>query len=170
MPLHRTERSDGHKRPRWKDGSHLRVKNSAATRTPSTVDDSFVSSRAEPPTPDVPLPRHARGRPILTRGCQANAGADARIEESEAHGEVRLAILPYGRRVKLVFRDVREVAFCQLRRVGGRLIHPRAYPRSGPGSRGRSRIVPKLHRPLRGSAVEPEKPAESLAASEPVAH
>jgi len=34
----------------------------------------------------------------LTRGCQTNAGADARIEDSEAHGEVRLAILPYGRR------------------------------------------------------------------------
>ncbi len=39
----------------------------------------------------------------LTRGRPARAGADARIEESVAIGEVRLAILPYGRRYKRVF-------------------------------------------------------------------
>jgi len=32
-----------------------------------------------------------------TRGRPANAGADARMEEFGANGEVRLAILPYGR-------------------------------------------------------------------------
>jgi len=46
-------------------------------------------------------PRCEHGRPRSTRGCRAHAGADARIEDAEAKGEVRLAFLPYGRRKKL---------------------------------------------------------------------
>ena len=34
---------------------------------------------------------------VSTRGCPARTGADARIEESGARGEVCLAIRPYGR-------------------------------------------------------------------------
>ena len=30
MPLRRTKRSDGRKRPRWKDGSHAKVENTDA--------------------------------------------------------------------------------------------------------------------------------------------
>src|SRR5690606_14589944 len=97
MPLHRTERSNGQTRPRWKDGSHDRVKNSAATRTPSTGTDSLVCSPTESPTSFAPPPRCEPGRQTLTRGCRAHAGADARSEDSGAHGEVPLAILPYGR-------------------------------------------------------------------------
>jgi hypothetical protein len=39
--------------------------------------------------------RHG-GLKTSTRSCSANAGADARIEEFGANGEVCLAILPYG--------------------------------------------------------------------------
>ena len=34
--------------------------------------------------------------PVSTRDCPAKAGADARIEESAANGEIRLALRPYG--------------------------------------------------------------------------
>ena len=98
MPLRRTERSDGQKRPRWKDGSHARVKNSNATRSPSTGPDSIVRFPTESPTTFASMPRCGPGRPSFTRGRRANAGADARIEESGAKGEVRLAILSCGRR------------------------------------------------------------------------
>jgi hypothetical protein len=100
MPLRRTERSDGQKRPRWKDGSHVRVKNSAAARTPSTGPDSILNVPIESPIACAPSPRSAHGRTSSTRGCRAHAGADARIEDAEANGEVRLAFLPYGRRFK----------------------------------------------------------------------
>ncbi len=100
MPLRRTERSDGQKRPRWKDGSHACVKNSTAKRSPSTGADSIVRFPTESPKTFVSLLRCERGRPSFTRGFRAQAGADARIEGSEAHGQVRLAILPYGKRFK----------------------------------------------------------------------
>jgi hypothetical protein len=40
---------------------------------------------------------------VLTRDRPARTGADARIEESGAKGEVRLALRPYGRRFKRDF-------------------------------------------------------------------
>ncbi len=100
MPLRRTERSNGRKRPGWKDGSHACVKNSTAKRSPSTGPDSIVRFPTESSTAFASLPRCERGRPSFTRGSRAHAGADARIEGSEVHGQVRLAILPYGRRFK----------------------------------------------------------------------
>ncbi len=44
---------------------------------------------------------------VSTRDRPARTGADARIEESVATGDVRLAILPYGRNFRMGFRDVR---------------------------------------------------------------
>ena len=103
MALRRTERSNGRKRPGWKDGSHARVKNSTAKRSPSAGPDSIVRSPTGSPTTLAPMPRREPGRPIFTRGCRAHAGADARIEDAEACGQLRLAFLPYGRRFKRVF-------------------------------------------------------------------
>jgi hypothetical protein len=51
----------------------------------------------ESPIAVAPSPRCAHGRPGFTRGCRAHAGADARIEDAEACGQLRLAFLPYGR-------------------------------------------------------------------------
>jgi len=44
---------------------------------------------------------------VSTRDRPARTGADARIEESLANGEVRLATRPYGRQNKLRFRHRR---------------------------------------------------------------
>jgi len=40
---------------------------------------------------------------VSTRDCPAKAGADARIEESAANGEVCLALQPYGRTFSVRF-------------------------------------------------------------------
>jgi hypothetical protein len=100
MPLRRTERSDGRARPRWKDGSHRRVENPVAEESPSAT--RARSHRDTDRPVSTPVARGVRGYP--TRGRRANAGADARIAESGADGEMRVAILPYGRRYKGAFR------------------------------------------------------------------
>jgi hypothetical protein len=46
---------------------------------------------------------------VSNRDRPAKTGADARIEESEANGEVRLALRPYGRQNKLRFPHRPEV-------------------------------------------------------------
>ncbi len=50
---------------------------------------------------------------VSTRDRPARTGADARIEESEANGEERLALRPYGR-TDSAFRERRQVAVRQL--------------------------------------------------------
>ena len=104
MPLRRTERSDGRKRPRWKDGSHAKVENTDAEQ--SRCDGLAL----EHDTLDEPLEcvqsllelNHELN--VSTRDRPARTGADARIEESGAKGEVRLATRPYGRSFKQRFR------------------------------------------------------------------
>jgi hypothetical protein len=44
---------------------------------------------------------------VSTRDRPAKTGADARIEESGAKGEVRLALQPYGRKKKAPFQHHR---------------------------------------------------------------
>jgi hypothetical protein len=44
---------------------------------------------------------------VSTRDRPAKTGADARIEESEANGEVRLALRPYGSHFKQRFQHRR---------------------------------------------------------------
>ena len=101
MPLRRTERSDGRPRPRWKDGSHVPVESSTAETLPRRATAAGVHPEAETPVVAIPSPRKRYGsQSDFTRGRLDNAEADAWIAESEAHGEVRLAILPYGRRYK----------------------------------------------------------------------
>jgi hypothetical protein len=103
-----TQRNKGPLYPRYermlaggtKPGSHDSVKNSAATRTPSTRPDTILHSRTESPVTLASSPRPEHARTSSTRGCRAHEGADARIEDAEAEGEVRLAFLPYGRRKK----------------------------------------------------------------------
>ena len=77
---------------------------------------------------------------ILLASSPARTGADARIEESVAIGEVCLALLPYGREFKRVFR-VLTLAFPSDRVVrgpGGRLIWNARRPQ-GPGRSGGDR-------------------------------
>jgi hypothetical protein len=101
MPLRRTKRSDGHQRPRWKDGSHFVVENTDAEQSRCTglaFEPNFLSG----PFKRVRLmlrPNHEHN--VSTRDRPARTGADARIEESGAIGEVRLALQPYGSHFKL---------------------------------------------------------------------
>jgi hypothetical protein len=104
MPLRRTKRSDGRKRPRWKDGSHLAVENRHANESrcdglafePNPLTERLAKVRL--------LLEPNREHEVFTRDCPARTGADARIEESAAKGEVRLALRPYGRKFKLRFQ------------------------------------------------------------------
>ncbi len=103
-PLRRTKRSDGRQRPRWKDGSHELVENTHAneSRCNPVV---FNPNLQTEPLVDVPqlLKRSYENR-VSTRDRPARTGADARIEESAANGEVRLALRPYGRNYNGTFR------------------------------------------------------------------
>ncbi len=114
MPLRRTKRSTGRPRPRWKDGSHEKVENEDANGSrcngialkPNRQTESLVT---------VPqLLERSHEHPVSTRDRPARTGADARIEESAANGELRLALQPYGRASKLRFRSTPEYgASCQ---------------------------------------------------------
>ena len=105
MPLRRTERSDGRVRPRWKDGSHVCVENTSAEKSPCAVIAPGIRSDTQLLVEISSSLRRGHGSPNSTRGRSADAGADARIEESAANGEVRLAILPYGKHLKSLFRS-----------------------------------------------------------------
>jgi hypothetical protein len=100
MPLRRTKRSDGRHRPRWKDGSHANVENTDAEQ--SRCDGlAFESNTLNEPLVRVQsLLELNHELNVSTRDRPARTGADARIEESEAKGEVRLALQPYGRSFK----------------------------------------------------------------------
>ncbi len=68
--------------------------------------DGFVfrPNDLDEPLVDVPQLLVRNHEPeVSTRDRPAKTGADARIEESEANGELRLALRPYGKRYKLAF-------------------------------------------------------------------
>ncbi len=103
MPLRRTKRSDGRHRPRWKDGSHAKVENTDAEQ--SRCDGlAFEPNAVNEPLETVQsLLELNHELNVSTRDRPARTGADARIEESGAKGEVRLALQPYGRKFKQRF-------------------------------------------------------------------
>ncbi len=97
MPLRRTKRSDGLQRPRWKDRSHPLVENKDAEESQCEV--AFeLNLETEPLVDAPPLFKWSHEHPVSTGDCPARTGADAWIEESEANGDVRLALRPYGRK------------------------------------------------------------------------
>jgi hypothetical protein len=97
MPLRRTQRSDGRHRPRWKDGSHVHVESTHANESRCN-EIALESNRQTEPLVTVPqLLERSHENNVSTRDRPARTGADARIEESAAMGEVRLALRPYGR-------------------------------------------------------------------------
>jgi hypothetical protein len=104
MALRRTKRSDGQRRPKWKDGSHAKVENAYAEQ--SRCDGLALQSNthSEPLETVQSLLELNDELIVSTRDRPAKTGADARIEESEANGELRLALRPYGRNSKLRFR------------------------------------------------------------------
>jgi uncharacterized protein with GYD domain len=66
---------------------------------------ALESNRQTEPLVTVPqLLKRSHDNNVSTRNRLARTGADARIEESAAMGEVRLALRPYGRKFKLVSR------------------------------------------------------------------
>ena len=103
MPLRRTKGSDDRPRPRWKDGSHDPVE---STHTNASRCDGAALEPNPQTEPLVDAPQllersHEHG--VSTRDRPARTGADARIEESAASGEFRLALRPYGRENKPPF-------------------------------------------------------------------
>jgi len=104
MPLRRTKRSDGLQRPKWKDGSHVYVENTHANESRCEV--AFEpNSQAVTLKRILQLHQQNQERGFSTRDRPARTGADARIEESAAIGEVRLALRHYGRKFKRGFRQ-----------------------------------------------------------------
>ena len=103
MPLRRTKRSDGQKRPRWKDGSHVYVESTHANKSQCDEVALEPNLQTEPLVTFPPLLRRNREHEVSTRDRPARTGADARIKESVAMGEVRLALRPYGRSDKRAF-------------------------------------------------------------------
>ncbi len=106
MPLRRTKRSDGQKRPRWKDGSHFIVENTYANESRSNEIVLEPNPQTEPLVTVPQLLKRSYEHEVSTRDRLARTGADARIEVSVAMGKVRLALRPYGRENKPLF-DVR---------------------------------------------------------------
>ena len=146
MPLRRTKRSDGRKRPRWKDGSHNLVESTPANA--SRCDG--VALGPNPPTePLVEVPQllqRDHEHEFSTRDRPARAGADARIEESVAIGEVRLAILPYGRTNKRGFLGPTKTIRSNIRGC------PRRGPTAGERFRAGSRRGYRCGRESPGNA------------------
>ncbi len=107
MPRRSSKRSDGHQRPRWKDGSHFAVENTDAEQSRCTG-LAFELNLLSGPFKRVRLmrrPNHERN--VSTRDRPASTGANAQIEESVANGAVRLALRPYARHFKLRFPHAR---------------------------------------------------------------
>ena len=101
MPLRRTERSDGRQRPRWKDGSHGFVESTHANESRCNEIALEPNLQTEPLVSAPPLLKRTHEQEVSTRDRLARTGADARIEESAAMGEVRLALRPYGRKNRI---------------------------------------------------------------------
>ena len=98
------EPNDGRQRPRWKDGSHDPVESTRANESRCDEIALEPSPRTEPLVTFPPLLKRNHEHEVSTRDRPARTGADARIEESVAIGEVRLALRPYGRKNKPRFR------------------------------------------------------------------
>jgi hypothetical protein len=96
MPLRRTKRSNGPIRSRWKDGSHEPVESTDANESRYDEIALELNHQTEPLVAASLLFARSHEPEVSTRDCPAKAGADARIEESEVTGEVRLALRPYG--------------------------------------------------------------------------
>jgi hypothetical protein len=105
MPLRRTKRSNGRPRPRWKDGSHVHVENTHAIKSRCNEVALEPNRRTEPLVTVPQLLKRSDENNVSTRDRLARTGADARIKESAAMGEVRLALRPYGRKNKPRFRQ-----------------------------------------------------------------
>ena len=101
MPLRRTKRSDSRQRLRWKDGSHLAVENTHANESRCNEMVLEANHRIEPLVIAPLLFQRSHEHEVSTRDRPARAGADARIEEFAANGELRLALRPYGRYFRL---------------------------------------------------------------------
>jgi len=149
MPLRRTKRSDGHQRPRWKDGSHAKVENTDAEQ--SRCDGlAFELNFLSEPLKRVRLmlgPNHERN--VSTRDRPARTGADARIEESGAIGELCLALRPYGRRFKLRFQYRRQGVgrTSPVRRIGSTLrLVVAGFDPASPGGRQAKQCHQKSHK------------------------
>ncbi len=119
MPLRRTKRSDGRPRSRWKDGSHVHVENTHANKSRCIGIALEPNRQTEPLVTVPPLLKRSHENNVSTRDRLARTGADARIEESAATGEVRLALRPYGRKTKLA---------CPQYRYGSNLLGFPALP------------------------------------------
>ncbi len=94
-------RRDGRQRSRWKDGSHDLVESTDANDSRRDGLTPEPIPRTEPLVTVLPLLGWNHERKISTRDRPARTGADARIEEFAAKGEVRLALRPYGRKFRL---------------------------------------------------------------------
>ncbi len=100
-------RRDSRQRLRWKDGSHLAVENTHANESRCNEIGLARNCQTEPLV-DVPQLLARNHEPeVSTRDRPARTGADARIKESAAIGEVRLALRPYGRTNKAPPANVR---------------------------------------------------------------
>ncbi len=122
MPLRRTKRSNGRPRPRWKDGSHELVESTHANE-PRYDEIAIEPNQLIEPLVTTPLLfQRSNENSVSTRDRIANTGTDARIEESAANGEVRLALRPYGRKKKPRFPFFAGY---------GRYVKPRIRPRPG---------------------------------------
>ena len=137
MPLRRTERGDGRQRPRWKDGSHVPVETRHADESRCDGVALEPNLQTEPLVGVPPLLGRNHELELSTRERPANTGADARIEESAANGEVCLALRPYGR--------TNKPRFCS-RSGYGRYVE---CPLAGRQQTIRSRFVSRKPRILR---------------------
>ncbi len=100
MPLRRTKRSNGRQRPRWKDGSHVTVENTHANESRCNTVFAWIFQIESFVVPKL-LQRDYEHK-VSTRDRLARAGADARIKESAANGELCLVIRPYAMAVPTV--------------------------------------------------------------------
>ncbi len=67
--------------------------------------------QTEPLVEAPQLLKRSDEHPVSTRDRPARTGADARIEGSEANGEERLALRPYGRTNKLHFTSANKYQY-----------------------------------------------------------
>ncbi len=144
MPLRRTKRSDGQKRPRWKDGSHVSVESTHANESQCDEVALEPNLQTEPLVTFPPLLRRNREHEVSTRDRPANAEADAGAQNLRRTEEICLAILPYGnvRRVnpRGAFESIslrRCNPMAEERRDSGGV--PRRAPRAGPRTAAREK-------------------------------
>jgi hypothetical protein len=76
------------------------VENKHANKSRCNESAFEANHQVEPLVTVPPLLKRSHENNVSTRDRLARTGADARIEESAAMGEVRLALRPYGRKRK----------------------------------------------------------------------